>query len=250
MTPFEHRTIANFRQALASLYLLRYGLAALTIWAFVYGTAVLALRGAVGLPRLELLWGLASVPLALLPAVWLALRRLPSVTAVRAVLDQHGRYGGLLMAGAEHSLGEWHDSLPGVRLPRLRWRNRGSWGLFGVAVAFVALGFLVPQSLASLGGSRLDVTREVERLQEQLEVLKKEKILDAERAEALKIKLDQLRRDASGKDPVKTIEALDHVQDMVKQAAQEAAEKAAQKMEEMARAGELADSIEKHGGKM
>ena len=37
-------------------------------------------------------------------------------------------------------------------------------GLFAVAAAFVALGFLVPQSIASLGASRLDVTREVDRL--------------------------------------------------------------------------------------
>src|SRR5690242_19385764 len=96
----EDRTIADFRRALASLYLLRYTLAALTLWAFVYGTAVLALRGAVGLSRLDLLWGLASLPAALVPAVVLALRRLPSAVAVRAVLDQHGRCGGLLMAGA------------------------------------------------------------------------------------------------------------------------------------------------------
>ena len=108
----EERAIADFRRRVAWLYLIRHGLVALTLWAFVYGTAVLALRGAVGLSRLDLLWGLLSLPLALVPAVLLAMRRLPSVTAVRAVLDQHGRCGGLLMAGAEFHLGGWSASLP------------------------------------------------------------------------------------------------------------------------------------------
>src|ERR1700709_2741562 len=103
----EGRAIAEFRQTLAAVYLLRYGLAALTVWAFVYGIAVLALRGATGLSRIELLWGLASLPVALVPAVWRALRRLPSRDRVRAVLDHHGRCGGLLMAGAEQPLGRW-----------------------------------------------------------------------------------------------------------------------------------------------
>src|SRR3954454_16672721 len=100
MPPIEHGAAADSRQPLASLYLLRYGLAALTLWAFVYGTAGLSLRGAVGLSRLDRLGGLASVLLALAPAVWLPLPRLPRIAAVRAVLDQHGRCGGLLMAAA------------------------------------------------------------------------------------------------------------------------------------------------------
>src|SRR5438128_2441437 len=119
----EERAIADFRRALLSLYLLRHALAALTVWAFAYGTAVLALR------------------------------RLPPAGAVRAVLDQHGRCGGLLMAGAEFPLGGWSAALPAVRAPRLRWHGGKAWGLFAAGCAFVALGFVVPQSLASMGGS-------------------------------------------------------------------------------------------------
>ena len=91
------------------------------------------------------------------------------------------------MAGAETPLGAWQSQIPGVRQPQVNWRGGKSWGLFAVALAFVALGFLVPQSIASLGASRLDVTREVERLKDQLDVLDKEKIVEAEKAEALKV---------------------------------------------------------------
>jgi hypothetical protein len=249
MNDNEARAIADFRRSLALLYLLRYALTALTLWAFVFGTVVLALRVAVGLSPLDLLWGLASLPWALAPAVLLTWLRLPSTEALRVVLDQQGRCGGLLMAGAEHPLGGWAASLPEVRTPRLRWRNGWSWGLLSVvACAFLAIGLLVPQSIASLGDSRLDVNREIDRLQGQLDALQKEKLLDAERAEALKLALDELRRDASGKDPVKTIEALEHVQDAVKLAAQEAAEKATSKMEEMARAEALAESLDRNRG--
>src|SRR3954453_1158149 len=114
MRPSEDRAIADFRMTLAAVYLLRNGLAALTAWAFVYGVAVLALRGAAGLSRLDLLWGLASLPVVPGPAVWLALRRLASRDRVRAVLDQHARCCGLLMTGAEQPLGSWASQLSQV----------------------------------------------------------------------------------------------------------------------------------------
>lgn len=74
----DNRAVGQLRKRLVELYLLKYGLAALTVWAFLYGTAVLALRGAIDVPRLSLIWGLASLPLALVPAVMLAWRRIPA----------------------------------------------------------------------------------------------------------------------------------------------------------------------------
>src|SRR5262245_51703813 len=114
MTRDELLAVQQFRTRLGLLYLLKFGLVALTVWAFVYGTAVLALRGALGLDRLDLLWGFLSLPLALVPAAHLAYRRLPTPVAVRALLDRHGQLGGLLMTGAERPLGEWEASLPAV----------------------------------------------------------------------------------------------------------------------------------------
>src|SRR6476660_7509658 len=122
MTYREDEAIARFRLNHLGLYLLKYGLAALTVWAFVYGTGVLALRGAGGLSREALAWGLLTAPLALAPAVLLALRRLPDAAAVRALLDRHCQAGGLLMAAEGTALGDWEKALPEPRLPRLRWR--------------------------------------------------------------------------------------------------------------------------------
>ena len=52
--------IDSFRRRLALWLLLKYALAGLTLFAFLWGTAVLALRGALGVERLDLLWGLAG----------------------------------------------------------------------------------------------------------------------------------------------------------------------------------------------
>jgi hypothetical protein len=246
----DDRAIEQLRHRLGGLYLVKYSLAALTVWAFLYGTAVLALRGAVGLAREDLVWGLASLPVAWLPAMFLAWRRLPSTQALRAVIDQHSRCGGLLMAGDEHPLDAWQSSLPVLRLPALQWRGQRALALFAGGLCFVALGFLVPQGFADLAGPRLDVNREVDKLTQQVDVLKEEKVIGQERADALSAKLEQLRRDASGKDPAKTLEALDHVQEVASKAAQDAAESAARKAEQLARAETMAEALDKMGGKM
>jgi hypothetical protein len=248
MKTHEDRAIEQFRRRLGALLLLRHALAALTVWAFLWGTAVLALRGALSVPRLPLLWGLAAAPLALIPAFLLARRQLPARSAVRAVLDRHGRCGGLLMAGAEVPLGDWRQAVPPPGRPGLRWRGGRAWALFAGGAAFVLLSFALPQALASLGaGPRLEVQREVARLVEQIDTLKEEAVLPPTRADDLKKKLGQVRDEARGKDPVKTLEALDHLQDVANQSAREDAESATRKNEDLGRAEQLAETLRKNG---
>jgi hypothetical protein len=211
---------------------------------------VLVLRAAAGTPRPVLLWGFAGLPLALVPAAWLALRRLPSLTAIRALFDRRGGCGGLLMAGEEQSLGDWERRMPTLAAPRLRWQAGRSWGLFAVAAGFVALAFAVPQRLVALdSGTPLDISREVEKLNNQIEVLKEEQILNAERADALRQKLNQVREEASGTDPVKTLEALDHLEDVTSKTAKSAAESATSKTEQMNKAETLAEALRDAGDK-
>jgi hypothetical protein len=226
--PAPDLLVARFRRRLAGWYVLRGAVAAVTLWAFAWGTVVLILRATQGTPAEALLWGAAGVPVVVALAAWLALRKLPAKPTVRAMLDRHGDCGGLLMAGAERDLGGWADALPRVKLPRVRWNAARPLGGLAVAAAYLVLGFLVPADPSLLAGeTRLDITREADRLTEQVQVLKEEKILDAERAETIKEKLDQVRDQSQGKDPVKTLEALDHLNEVVKQTGRQAAESAA-----------------------
>jgi hypothetical protein len=240
------KAVQQFGRRLAALLVFRQVLGFATVWLFVWGTGVLALRAALGTPRLPLVWGLAGlVPCGLL-AYFFARRRFPTTGAVRALLDGQGRCGGLLMAGAERPLGAWEQSLPSLELPRVRWNGRRAGGLLSVAVGFVILAFALPQRFAEIGsGPSLEIGREVEKLAEQIEVLKEEKLLDKVRADDLKQKLDQVREDAKGKDPAKTLEALDHVENVNQKTAREAAEEAVRKTEQLAKAETLADALQR-----
>ena len=114
--------VSLFYRRLAGWCVLRQAVAAVTVWAFLWGTAVLVLRSTQGTPSGTLLWLAAGVPVAVALAAWLAMRRLPDRTAVRALLDRQGRCGGLLMAGAERDLGPWSKGVKVGGFPQLRWR--------------------------------------------------------------------------------------------------------------------------------
>jgi hypothetical protein len=245
------QTVRQFCRRLAGLFVFRQAVGFSTAWLFVWGTAVLALRAALETPQLPLLWGLAGLVPCVLLAFLVARRRFPAVAAVRALLDRDSRSGGLLMTAAEQPLGRWEKALPPLVLPQLRWHGRRAGMLMATAVAFVLLAFLVPQGLADMGSrSRLEVGKEVEKLAEQIEVLKEERVLEPSRAEDLAKKLDQVREDARGRDPAKTLEALDHLENVTRKTAREAAEEAARKAEKLAQAESLAEALRKAGDKM
>lgn len=237
------RAVGRFRLRLGTLLALKYALAGLTAWAFVWGTAVLVLRAAAGTPRELLLWGAAGIPLALVPAVVLTRRRLPSRPAVRALLDNHNALGGLLMAGAERQLGRWEEQVCEPALPRLRWRAGRGGAVFAAAAAFLLAGFLVPERFSRAGGPALDVRREVARLAKQVEVLREEKLLEPARADELRKRLDQVRDEAAGKEPARTLEALDRVGDTAGQKGKEAAEAILRKAEQLGQAEALAEVL-------
>ena len=240
--------VGAFRLRLFGLLVVRYVLLCLGMWAILYGVGVLTLRAAWDCEPLPLLWGLISLPGVLLVALLLAVRQLPCPAATRALLDRHSQAGGLLMVREETDPQDW--SAPPVASPPLRWRavRLSLWCSMGLV--FLVLAFVVPNSFARLGAPHLDVRRPVEQLQEQLAVLKEEKILEAQRAQELKERLDQVRKDALARDPVKTLEALDFLHDTTQKAASDAAEKTLKQVEEIAKAEALAQALEKNGSKI
>ncbi len=246
----EDQAIDQFRHRLAGLLILKHLLTALTVWEFLAGSLVLALRF-LGVSSLTLLWGLATLVIAVVPAVWLACRRLPGRAAVRAVLDRHSHCGGLLMAGAEVTLGSWQQSLPLLQQPHLRWRSGRAWGLLAAGAAFVLLGLLLPQSLAEMGsGPGLNIEKQQAKLEKQIDVLKEEALLEPRKASDFKSKLDQIRKEALGKEPVKTLDALDTLKDKVRQIAQQAAESDQRKNETLGQAEALSEMLKKRHKEM
>ncbi|MCI0526854.1 MAG: hypothetical protein L0Y56_05300, partial [Nitrospira sp.] len=194
--------------------------------------------------RLPLLWGVAGVLLAVGLAIGLALRQLPTRAAVRALLDKQSGCGGLLMAAEDTDLGDWQKQMPSMSLPRLHWRSGRSWTLFTISTLFVIASFLVPWRFAAVNPSYpLEIHPEVGKLAVQIETLEKEKILEPPRAESLREKLDQVSAKASGEDPAKTWEALDHLEDTLSKVAKEAAEEALRAVERLTQMQTLAEGL-------
>src|SRR5262249_55789298 len=122
-------------------------------------------------------------------------------------------------------------------------RSRRSLALTFGALLFVSVSLFVPdrQSLAS--DKPLDIAKQIEDISSDIDVLKKEEIIDVTQAESLEAKLESISADAKGEDPVKTWEALDHLQDSVTKTAKEAAEKMAQTNERLGEAQALSEAL-------
>src|SRR5580658_5029304 len=97
----NHETaVEGFYRCIVAWCIIRQSVGALTLWAFLWGTAVLIVRTTQETSAIVLLWGLSGVPIALFIAVRMAVGQLPERASVRALLDERGNCGGLLMAGA------------------------------------------------------------------------------------------------------------------------------------------------------
>ena len=247
----DNKIIRKFRTKMAALLILKKALAVATVWGLVWGTVVIILRAAIGMPPLTLLTGGIGLIFAIGCAVVLALRQIPSQTALRASLDKHSDAGGLVMAAETVELGNWRKQMPSIRLPRLRWRGSVSWARFAGAVLFVSISLLIPQRFVEISKAQpLDIREEVKQLADGIDVLKEEEIIELAEAEMLEEKLAQLQAEASGEDPVKTWESLDHLADTLSQESADAAQDALSETERLTEAETLSEGLINEGSEM
>jgi hypothetical protein len=239
----DQQAMRRFTWRFVSLLACKHALWLGACWCFVWGTGSLILRAVAGTPQTRLWWGALGLPLAALVAFIVAWRQRPQEAAVRALLDQRGACGGLLMSAGETALGAW--TLPPVAAPRLRWQKGQASALFAAALGFVLAAILLPARAVGGHTARpLDVQRETEQLQAEIEALKEAQLLEQAKADALEQQLKQLAEQASGSDPVKTWEALDHLSSSLEKSAKEAAESAAQKDQKLDQAEALTEGLQ------
>jgi hypothetical protein len=245
------KEIASLRFRLAAVLALRECLRLLFVWIMIWAAAVVGLRALFRVDQLVLLWGLVGLGAAAAVGALRAMRRVPSSAAVRAVLDRHGCLGGLLMAAGDTDIGQWGERIAGVPAPALRWRSRRQWTPLAASVGFLIAAFLAPERcLPSVGDPSLQIGGEAQKLAAKIEVLKRERVLPPEKAQALEKDLERLREEALGTDPAKTMESIDHLEQSLKKAAAEAAQSAVKQTETAKQAQELAAALQEARGKM
>jgi hypothetical protein len=155
------------------------------------------------------------------------------------------------MAEDHVNLGDWQTRMPTLKPPSVHWQAGRAGAIFLSAAAFLVISFLVPlRFVAMSAGNPLNVEGATEKLEEQIETLAKEELIEQDRAESMEEKIEQLRAEASGEDPAKTWEALDHLQQAVAKAAEEAAEKMAADSENLAMSEALSTALAEDGATM
>ena len=230
----------SFRRRLGCILALREGLWFSFAWNMLWAGAVVGLRAAFLVDRLWLLWGAVGLAAAAAAGVVIAVGKLPSPGAVRAVLDRHGALGGLLMAAGDTDIGPWKTRIEQVPAPSLAWRWKRPAMLWVASAAFLVAAFLMPDRALSGSDATLQIGGDIRRLADQLQVLTQEQIVPPEKAQVLERDLERVRQEAQGKDPAKTMEATDHLAQSFRKEAAEAAESAIRQTEALSREQELA----------
>jgi hypothetical protein len=237
--------LRSFARRLSWLLMFRRAVQWTTLWFFVWGVVVLALRifGVINKPWL-LIGVLGFVPLAVAAGIreW---QRRQAFAKVRAAYDGLNECGGVIMAEETADMSAWEGQLPEPAAPVLRWRSGRSLGFLGMAAVFVLITLCLPDRLTSLAAQRpLEIGKLVGELRAEVETLKEETILEEKKADELQQELARLKQQSSGLDPNKTWEALDHIKESNQDLAKRATEEALEKMASLSDAQMLASAME------
>lgn len=239
-------SVAEFRRRLYALLFCKHLLIFLVGWLFLWGAAVLVMRVANLLPWNLLFYGALGLLLAPLLAMVFTRRNLPSDETLCATLDRENLAGGLVVSSMEADISSWGSQVANLKIPNVKWESRKTYASAFLAVAFVLIAFTLPDRAIVADYRRpLNIEDQLERLNNQLETLKEENIIEVEKVEAIKSDLERIQKEAEGVGPVKTLEALDHLQNRLKQEAEKAAEEGIKESETLAKAEALADEAQK-----
>jgi len=239
------KALQSFARDLQWLLALRLSVQLATVWFFIWGVVVLALRIFGTQNTFWLAFGLAGILPLVIFSLWQAHRQKPAFDKLRANYDRLNACGGVIMSQESADMGAWLEQLPAAAVPKFQWHSGRPILLLAVSALFAATALLLPERLTHLSSHRpLEIGQIVEQLKAEVQTLAQEKIVDDKKSEDMQKQLAQLEKDASGYDPNKTWEALDHIKQANSDAAKQAAEEATKKTEDLTQAETLAKAME------
>jgi hypothetical protein len=220
--------VTSLKRRITTVLFLRQALLWLGGWCVLWGVGGLVARFAFGVAPAKLAWGAIAIPVVITAA--LVRTRKPADRQLVALVDAHARAGGLVMAAHEVDLGEWRASAAST--PRVQWNARRETAIAILSAAFAVAVVLVPARKTE-ARQPLAIGRDIQRLEERVEMLREEEIIADAQAEVLAKTLEELKREATGEDAAKAWEALDTIEEATAQAAKEAGEKAVEEGQQL-----------------
>src|SRR5882757_5472400 len=128
--------LRTFERRLVRLLSVRNAVQWMTLWFFVWGVVVLAVRIA-GVTQTEWLGlGLFGIVPLFILAVLRARRQKPEFTKIRASYDRVNACGGVMMAEEAADMSVWQSQLPTASTPQLRWRSGRMMTLLCISALF------------------------------------------------------------------------------------------------------------------
>ena len=237
--------LQSFARDLQWLLAARLGVQFATVWFFVWGVVVLALRIFGTQDTFWLALGLFGIIPLILFSIIRARQLKPEFSKMRASYDRLNACGGVVMSEEAADMGAWVAQLPAAVVPKFRWHSGRAMLLLGGSALFAATALLLPERLTKLGQNQsLAIGQIVEQLQAEVKMLAQEKIVPDKKADDVQKQLSQLQKDSSSYDPNKTWEALDHIKQANNDAAKSAAEEAINKTESLTQAETLAKAMQ------
>ena len=140
----------------------------------------------------------------------LSRRRLPSIEAFRAWIDDRNSFGGILQAEGMPGSEAWTNRLGAPKPVSFNVDFRRETTLLALSVVFLAAIFLCPRTLEELNDEhRLDIKDEIAEIEEKIQILEQSSELPDEKVQELKEMLEGIRENGFAEDSAKTYEQLD-----------------------------------------
>jgi hypothetical protein len=188
------------------------------------GAVALMMRAGADASATTAMWALVLVPVGMLVGVVLSLRDRPAPDRVLALADARLSAGGALMTRLASSPTD--DSALAASLdtlrPEIRVRDAAMTGAVGLVMTLGAI--LLPASLLPAGPDQLDLSRQVEDLQQDIQSMEQLEVIEPDQAQQLEDALAEINERAMGQDPAASLEALDWARSRVEEHAQSAAD--------------------------
>ena len=242
---YKKQAIKEFINKLYQYSVGIYCLKLLTFWNFFAGLLVLVFRTL----RLDidLLFSFifAGIPVCFLISLLIARRNLISEKKAIAVIDSFNRVGGLLVSSDETGDKKWIPSIEKkLILPNLKTDISSNVLLLGFSFLFLLLGFQVPVLAGFSNKTHIQqLGKEEGKTKLQIEVLEETGLIEEEKAEELKLAVEQIRKISDSEDPSKTFEALDHLSEKISREAGKATKEALQSLEDLKKLKSLAEKL-------